>query len=58
MRRRTEFAELQGKAFWFGDMLVTRAEVRGVTRQGVLVRWRGGRCGDRDTNQDPQGIGR
>ena len=41
-------AELRGKAVWVGNRSAMRAEFRGVPRKVVLVRRRGGRCGDGD----------
>ena len=50
MRQRARsHAELGGEAVWVGDTLATRAEFQGLLRKVVLVRRRGGRCGDGDT---------
>ena len=43
------FAHPGGKAVCVGNMLAMRAEVRGFTRRGIFVQWRGGRYGDGDT---------
>ena len=50
MQKHAEFAELREEAFWVGKVLATHAEFQCVSRNGVLVRQYGGRCGDGDTN--------